>query len=63
MAKQLEDITKQDFEDYERVRAEGHWNMWSSEAQLASGLDKDTYYAVMQHYGILAERYPGVRRG
>ena len=60
--KHFEDITRQDLEAYERVRVSGHWNMFSLEAQLASGLDKDTYFGVRLTYGGLVEKFPGVRK-
>ena len=55
-------ITKQDFEDYERVRAGGRWNMFDPNAQRATGLNRETYLAVMWHYMVLMEKWPDVRK-
>jgi len=59
----LDQITKEDFEDYERVRRGGRRNMRSREAQLATGLDRTTYLAVLEHYSELLAKWPEVRKG
>lgn len=41
------------FKAYERVRQSGKWNMFSREAQLATGLDRDEYIFVMKNYESL----------
>jgi hypothetical protein len=52
------DFTKQqihNFRLYERVRSAGHYNMFSSQARLATCLDKDEYLYVMENYSQLKE--------
>ena len=58
----LEDISEQAFKAYERVRVRGLWNMFDPNAQRASGLDSETYSAIMRHYGQLLEKFPDVRK-
>jgi len=41
------------FKKYEAVRKSGKYNMFDSRARLASGLDKDEYLFVMDHYSEL----------
>ena len=52
--------TKEQFTAYVRVQYSGLWNMFSPEAIEATGLDKETYISVMEHYMELAEKYPEV---
>ena len=52
--------TKEQFAAYVRVQYSGLWNMFSQEAIEATGLSKDTYISVMEHYVELAEKYPEV---
>jgi len=50
-------VTDEDFEVYESVREHGQWNMFDQEARRATGLDKDTYIAIIRHYNELAKKY------
>jgi hypothetical protein len=50
-------ITKNDWQSYEGVRKVGIWNMFSSEARRATGLDKDKYIAIIRHYGSIKRRF------
>jgi hypothetical protein len=43
------------FKSYERVRKEGHYNMFDSRARLASGLTKEEYLFVMENYSELKD--------
>jgi hypothetical protein len=43
------------FRAYEYVRSSGHYNMFSSQARLSSGLTKDEYIFVMENYSELLE--------
>ena len=56
-------ITKEEFERFERVRASGHINMWDAKngARL-SGLTRDRYTAVMEHYTWAMTKWPDVRK-
>jgi len=58
-----ETITEEEFQAYEGVRASGVTNMWMvSVVEDLSGLDRDTIFAIMKHYGELELKYPSVRR-
>lgn len=50
-------VTSDDFESYESVRRNGSWNMFDPEARAATGLDKDTYIAIIRNYNELKEKY------
>jgi len=41
------------FKSYEIIRRSGVYNMFSSQARLASGLTKDEYLFVMENYSDL----------
>jgi len=64
MVKPVEELTEEDFQAYEDVRQSGEFNMLTEGryAQDASGLDRDTYFAVMHHYSRLMELFPAVRK-
>ena len=56
-------ITKQEFEDYERVRASGVINMYAVNiVSDLSGLDRETIIQIMKEYEDLEKRYPEVRQ-
>ncbi|MEE8465006.1 MAG: hypothetical protein V3S68_00915 [Dehalococcoidia bacterium] len=61
MAIELDDLTKEDFEAYEEVRASGAVNMVSSAAKDLTGLDKDVLLAVAHNYSKLMKIFPDVR--
>ena len=59
----LEDITKEEFQAYERVRRSGRINM-ITEADRGARLAKisaGTYLGIIVHYRTLAAQWPGVR--
>lgn len=57
------EITKQEFEAYERVRASGVTNMFDVPVvEVFSGLDRDKILEIMKQYGELNEKYPDVRK-
>lgn len=63
----IEDITKEDFEAYERLRASGATNMldWLTASEYLGWNyvdDKDKYVAIIENYSKLAEKWPEVRR-
>jgi len=43
------------FRSYERVRKSGQYNMFSSQARSATGLQEDDYIFVMENYSVLKE--------
>lgn len=52
------EITKQEFEAYEAVRASGVTNMFDVPVvEALSGLDRDTIIAIMKQYGQLEKQY------
>ncbi|KKN04951.1 hypothetical protein LCGC14_1092190 [marine sediment metagenome] len=58
------EISKEDFEDYERVRSEGLTNMFfiSQVVELSNNLDKDKCIAIMENYKKLNLEFPEVRK-
>ena len=44
-----------DFDAYERVRSSGQFNMLTRQAQHATGLDRDRYVYVMEHFDALQD--------
>lgn len=55
-------ITKDEFERYEEVRASGVTNMFDVPVvEALSGLDRDTIIAIMKQYGELDKQYPDVK--
>ena len=61
--KDLEQVTKEDFEAYENVRSSGVTNMYAVRTVMGlSGLDRDTITAIMTHYSALMKKFPGVRK-
>lgn len=52
------DITKEEFEAYEKVRRSGRTNMWAvSTVSALSGLRESTIMLIMQQYSDLRDRY------
>ena len=58
----FDDLTIDDFRAYERVRADGRFNMFDPNARALTGLSKDTYLAVMKNYRELVTTFPGIRK-
>jgi len=57
------EITKDEFEAYEEVRASGVTNMFMiSVVSELSGLDKEKIKEIMKQYSELNIKYPGVRK-
>ena len=52
--------TKEQFTAYVRVQYSGLWNMFSQEAMIATGLDKETYLRILRSYKALSLKYPEV---
>ena len=52
------DITKEQFETYERCRESGVTNMWDVKfVEYITGLDRKTIMAIMSNYRDLADKY------
>lgn len=58
-----ENITKEQYESYEDVRASGVTNMFMvSTVSDYSGLDRDTITSIMKNFSYLMEKFPDVRK-
>ena len=57
------EITKDDFEDYERVRKGGLTNMFAvaTVCDLSDNLDKEKVFEIMENYEELMKKFPEVR--
>ncbi|KKM60146.1 hypothetical protein LCGC14_1544890 [marine sediment metagenome] len=56
-------ISKEDFEAYEKVRESGVTNMFDVTTVCGlSGLSRETCLEIMKDYGSLCKEFPGVRR-
>lgn len=57
------EISKEEFEAYEKVRASGVTNMFAvNVVENLSGLSREKILAIMKNYGDLTEKYPDVRK-
>ena len=57
------EITKDEFEAYEKVRVSGVTNMFMvNDVSDLSGLERDKIMAIMSGYDELEKKYPGVRQ-
>ena len=50
---------KKQFKSYRRVQNSGVYNMFSPDAILATGLDKETYFDIIENYDDYTEKYEG----
>ena len=55
--------TKEQFQAYTRVQSSGNYNMFSPDAILSTGLDKETYFDIIEHYEEYTEKYEGENNG
>ena len=55
----MKDITRGDWNAYREVQKNGLYNMLSPEAIRMSGLDKKTYFIIVEHYELLEEKFEG----
>jgi len=57
------EISKEDFEAYEKVRESGVTNMFDVKTvSQISGLERDTIIEIMKNYSDLVKTFPGVRK-
>ena len=54
-----DDITKPQWEAYRIIQKMGFYNMMSPEAVRDSGLSKDVYFAIIDNYDELEEKFEG----
>ena len=55
----MKDITRLEWEKYREVQKNGLYNMLSPEAIRMSGLDKNTYFSIVENYELLEEKFEG----
>ena len=53
------EINKEMFDAYKKVQNSGVYNMFTPDAVLATGLDKETYFTIIKNYDELSEKYKG----
>ena len=59
--KEFDDVTKEQFERYVRVQMSGVTNMFdTTTVSRISGLQQKTIFKIMNNYGELSKKYPGV---
>jgi len=51
--------TKEQFKAYRRVQNSGAFNMFTPDAILSTGLDKETYFDIIEHYSEYKKEYEG----
>ena len=55
----VDDITREDFEAYERVRRSGVTNMFDVElVEMLTPLDREQILLIMRNYKELSEKFP-----
>lgn len=59
----MNEITKEDFEDYEEVRSSGKTNMFAVDTvvNLSQQLTKEKCFEIMKNYDKYMEQWPEVR--
>ena len=55
----MRDITRSEWEAYRTVQDSGLYNMMSPNAVRSSGLDRDIYFAIIERYDELYEKFEG----
>ena len=56
-----QNISKEDFAAYERIRQSGVLNMMSPQVQELADIDRDTHWAIIKHYPALCAKWPDIR--
>ena len=51
--------TKEQFKAYRRVQDSGVYNMFTPDAILSTGLDKETFFDIIKHYAEYKDLYEG----
>jgi hypothetical protein len=51
--------SKEQFQAYREVQDSGIYNMFSPDAILSTGLDKETYFDIIENYDEYTEKYEG----
>ena len=55
----MKDITRLEWEKYREVQKSGLYNMLSPHAVRLSGLDKKTYFIIVEHYDFFYKKFEG----
>ena len=53
------EVTEAQFRAYTKVQSGGKYNMFDPNARMLTGLDKNTYLAIMKNYDELEQKYGG----
>ena len=53
------EVTEAQFRAYTKVQSGGKYNMFDPNARMLTGLDKNTYLAIMKNYSELTKLYEG----
>jgi len=51
--------SKEQYEAYRRVQDSGDYNMFTPDAILSTGLDKETYFDIIENYSEYKKQYEG----
>ena len=55
--------SKEQFKAYRRVQDSGDFNMFTPDAILSTGLDKETYFDIIENYSEYKKEYEGENNG
>lgn len=55
-------VTKEQFQAFERIREKGVCNMLDAAVQQLCGFSRDVHKAIISQYDELEAKYPGVRK-
>ena len=55
--------SKEQFKAYRRVQDSGQFNMFTPDAILSTGLDKETYFDIIENYSEYKKEYEGENNG
>ena len=55
--------SKEQFKAYRRVQKSGDFNMFTPDAILSTGLDKETYFDIIENYSEYKKEYEGENNG
>tara|TARA_Y100001938_G_C8084948_1_gene431383 strand:+ start:1261 stop:1440 length:180 start_codon:yes stop_codon:yes gene_type:complete len=55
----MNEITRYEWECYREVQKGGLYNMFTPDAIRASGLDKKTYFIIVEHYDFFYKKFEG----
>ena len=55
--------SKEQFKAYRRVQDSGDFNMFTPDAILSTGLDKETYFDIIKNYSEYKKEYEGENNG